>query len=325
MALPKNLADLLKAKEEFLAKAEKDLQKSVKTAQIKYFNDLIEALVGQIETDVGVIRNSTNNMKIMDALIELHDKFSKSTLFDISKQMAVTFSKLSLFSDKYFATLPMSNEMRTILRGAVKKAKQLMSYRVGISAQNGKLLKNGFLQRFIEDTSVRQQVQQLTMRYVTGQGEFKSFVNELRDMILGDENKDGAVEKYYKTYAYDSYSEYDNAYSESIASDVGLRAFIYQGGIMESTRLFCEEHNNHVYTRAEAETWPQWTPSQAEYHDFSNEKNANKVPSYIKNYPGYQPLINLGGFNCRHYLTWISDEMAIGMRPELADIFANEQ
>lgn len=324
MALPKRLADLIAAKEKFIADVTKKLETSVKSAQIKYFNDLVAALIEKIEVRDGQITNNPDNIKIMDALIDLHDNFSKSTLFNISKTMATNFAALQIFTDKYFATLPMDATMRAILKSATRKAKETMMYRVGISAKNGKLIKDGFLQRFVNDTTIREQIQQLTMRYVTGQGKFSEFTTKLRDFITGDGNVDGAYEKYYRQFAYDSYSEYDNAYNENIATSLEMRAFIYQGGLMENSRLFCEEHNNHVYTRDEAAEWSKWTPAKAEYHDFGNEPDANKVPGYIAKFPGYQPLINLGGFNCRHYLTWITDDMAIEMRPELQDIFAQQ-
>jgi hypothetical protein len=40
------------------------------------------------------------------------------------------------------------------------------------------------------------------------------------------------------------------------------------------------------------------------------------VPSYL-GYAGYQPLIDFGGYRCRHGIGWISDELAQDLRPDL--------
>jgi len=34
-------------------------------------------------------------------------------------------------------------------------------------------------------------------------------------------------------------------------------------------------------------------------------------------YPGYDPLVDRGGYNCRHQLSFISDELAFKLRPDL--------
>jgi hypothetical protein len=45
-------------------------------------------------------------------------------------------------------------------------------------------------------------------------------------------------------------------------------------------------------------------------------KMVSEVPSYM-NYPGYDPLVDRGGYNCRHQLGYISEELAYKLRPEL--------
>jgi hypothetical protein len=41
------------------------------------------------------------------------------------------------------------------------------------------------------------------------------------------------------------------------------------------------------------------------------------TPGYM-NYPGYDPLVDRGGYNCRHIIGWIPDELAFKYRPELS-------
>ena len=34
---------------------------------------------------------------------------------------------------------------------------------------------------------------------------------------------------------------------------------------------------------------------------------------------GYNPIVDLGGYNCRHRLDWVSDQVAFRLRPELKE------
>lgn len=43
-----------------------------------------------------------------------------------------------------------------------------------------------------------------------------------------------------------------------------------------------------------------------------------------KNQIGYNPFIDLGGYNCRHKLRWISRELAEAKRPEVTVLFPME-
>jgi hypothetical protein len=97
-----------------------------------------------------------------------------------------------------------------------------------------------------------------------------------------------------------------------------MRYFIYQGGLINDSRDFCAAHNNKVWYYKEAFYWGEWTPSKGEYPSGYEIKQIDiyKVPSYL-NYPDYDPLIDRGGYNCRHSLGWISEDMAFVLRPEL--------
>ena len=76
-----------------------------------------------------------------------------------------------------------------------------------------------------------------------------------------------------------------------------FKAFIYEGGIYDDTCDFCKERNGKVFTIKEAEEWKklEWP-----------EKNEN-----------YEPLKDMGGTDCRHHPSWISDSLATILRPDL--------
>jgi hypothetical protein len=152
---------------------------------------------------------------------------------------------------------------------------------------------------------------------VTGQIDTKDFIRGLSDIIQGVEGP-GSLEKQYQRFAYDLYQQYDAAYNKSLAEEFDMKYFVYQGGLIEDSRDFCAAHNNKVWSVEESETWYEWTPAEGEYPEGYEikQKDIYEVPSYL-GYPGYQPLIDRGGYNCRHSIGYITDGLAFDMRPEL--------
>lgn len=121
----------------------------------------------------------------------------------------------------------------------------------------------------------------------------------LSGLVLGDANKLGIVDNYnfVKLRINDTFAEYDRRVSDQYATQLQLNYFIYNGGEIKTTRDFCEERNNNVYTREEALEWNTL--------DWQGKK------------PGHNVLNDAGGYNCRHYLDWISYELAKQLRPDI--------
>ena len=91
--------------------------------------------------------------------------------------------------------------------------------------------------------------------------------------------------------------------------------------MIDDSRDFCAAHNNKVWTIEESKEWINWTPSKGEYPmDYTvKAKDLYSVPGYMS-YPGYDPLLDRGGYNCRHSLGFISQDLAFKLRPELNEL-----
>jgi hypothetical protein len=91
------------------------------------------------------------------------------------------------------------------------------------------------------------------------------------------------------------YSQIDRSTANQNAIKLGLNYAIYEGGLTANSREFCKEHNGKVVTREEIEAFsPQEAP-----------------------FPDYNPIQDLGGIGCRHYLNWVSKTLAQVYRPDL--------
>ena len=74
---------------------------------------------------------------------------------------------------------------------------------------------------------------------------------------------------------------------------------------VRTSRPFCVKNNGKVFTTEEAQSWENTIGDK-------NGVQWNDDP--------YNPLTDMGGFNCRHLPNFISNQEAISRRPELGNI-----
>lgn len=121
---------------------------------------------------------------------------------------------------------------------------------------------------------------------------------QLRIKVVGNK----IAQRYFSRWTHDIYSQMQRIGANRIRIDLGLKYAIYQGGLIATSRDFCEERNNKCFSDDEIMSW----------------KNLDWVG---KPEIGYNPLIDCGGYNCRHRLDWISNQLAKRLRP---DLFQNQ-
>lgn len=122
-------------------------------------------------------------------------------------------------------------------------------------------------------------------------------LKELRDALKKQIVVDAAIAKYWNRWTQDIYSQYQRAGANEIRKELGLKHAMYEGGLIDSSREFCAEKNGNVFTDEEIKAW------EKETWEGKNE--------------GYVPELDCGGYNCRHRLRWISQELAEQLRPDL--------
>lgn len=125
----------------------------------------------------------------------------------------------------------------------------------------------------------------------------------LRKVMFNKVVGKGIAEKYYGRWVGDIYSQYNRIGANEVRKDIGLRFAMYQGGLIRDSRSFCEKRNGEVFHEDEVMSW-------------ANLEWKGKPES------GYNPIADLGGYNCRHRLDWVSDELAFRLRPELKEKYA---
>jgi len=125
---------------------------------------------------------------------------------------------------------------------------------------------------------------------------FDIMVVQVRDFLEGTEDYEGQLVRYTKTYAYDSFATSDAKYSETIANDLGINKFRYQGNIIKDSREFCIARNDKIFSREEITSWGsgnysgEGTTGKGQWQGRNRETNENNI------------FIYRGGYNCKHAL-----------------------
>lgn len=119
---------------------------------------------------------------------------------------------------------------------------------------------------------------------------YKEFIQNIDTAINGVDDKPGMVESHFRTNAYDAFQQVDRMISTNMAGSLGMTKFVYAGTEMETTRPFCKSKIGKWFTKEEAEKWKD--------EEWQGKPKTN-----------YNPIQDLGGYNCTHGVDWITDDM----------------
>lgn len=314
MRLPKRIADILKKKQDFIDSRRGLMENTYIKQQTQLLSDIITDLIPQLDVKDGLIQETVKNYRLISSLDKTYKNSQLISNQVVLSQITATTAKLATLNTNYFEIV-LAGNLPARFANVVEKTNKLINLYIGIDGQ--KLVTGGFLDSYFK-SGTGTELKQMTAKAVTTNMDLKEYAKSLKNLIVGTEEKQGLGMKQFNNYAADLYQTYDSAYNKLLGNEFGFTYFIYQGGLIGDSRDFCAAHNNKVWSVEEVQDWANWTPSQGEYpvgYEVK-AKDIYAVPSYL-GYPGYDPLLNLGGYRCRHMLGWISDELAFKMRPDL--------
>lgn len=267
------------------------IETAVSQAQVNLYLKLLNDVMNKLEVDGDQIKNSSKNKRLLSSVDSVFNNFAATDGLRIVNNVINAVNKVIEFNAGYFS------EGKVITTTFDKAVKNQMKDWLGIT-EKGKVAPNGYLDKLIQDTTVRNQVKDLTFKNVISQAGFFETKKNLGEFINGNEEKAGALQKYYRNFAYDTVSVADRAVGIEYANKAGYEFAIYEGGLIKTSRSFCIERNGKVFHRSEI---AKFKPTQA-------------VP------PNYNPFLDLGGYGCRHHLNWIANKVAFALRPDAKNL-----
>jgi hypothetical protein len=194
------------------------------------------------------------------------------------------------FNGKYYGLFTTKAELGELMQGT----REQIGDWLGITKRGG-LIENGYLNRLLSDPTIRNTVRDSVFKSVVSQKGFFETKKDLRDYIGGNKQQAGALQKYYRNFVFDTFSQVDRTQAKIFADKLKFQHAIYEGGLIKTSRPFCRKRNGKVFTREEI---AKFDPKEARP-------------------PNYNPFTDLGGYGCRHHLNWVPDAVAFALRPEL--------
>lgn len=263
--------------------------------QGELYKHLEKNLFAKIEYDKdGQMRDNAHNWTLVRNTEQAWNTYS-------AKYLNPTFMQYG--DDLLGITLMSSNAFKAILpdtQATIKymtQARELVLQQMGVQVGPGNKLivkPGGYLDKLTRGSQVQEEITDLLRRNMTVSSSFKDFQADARNIILGSDQVNGAMQRYFRTYVYDTFSGVHASYDNYVAKEAGLNSFIYAGTIIADSRPFCVQHCNKVYSRRIIRRWEKQT-----------WKGKNKEVPFV---------ISRGGYNCRHQLNWITDEMAASLK-----------
>lgn len=273
------------------------LESLVKEYQAKLLSS-VDGVIDELVTDADdrLVNNTANTSAIgrLDRALDRSDAAAKEAVIN---KLVSGFADVVSFNGAYFQGIE-PEDIKPVSMSVLGEVKNWL----GITKNNG-LRKNGYLDTLVRSSVLKNEIKQRTVSAViSGQG-WQETKRNLSEFIQGNKDRLGAMQRYYRNFTYDVFAQVDRKAGEDFGNKLGYQFAIYAGGLIETSRKFCREHNGNVYHISEIE---KFKPREA-------------IP------PNYDPVADLGGYGCRHSLNWIPDSLAVRLRPDAAKFIKDER
>ena len=238
--------------------------------QSKLYNDLV-TILKFIETDAdGNILQNAGNRAILRAGQNQFDK----TIQNSAYQSAV---------EDHLRVIPKIDELNAAYFESVSSAflpnrvfiKQLQTS--AIETVNSFVLQDGLA------AQVKLPLNEILNQNINAGGSFSGMLKQVETFIKGNDQVEGRLLRYTRTYLSDAIFNYTRAYQQAVTADLKLEFYLYAGGLMDKSRPFCIERAGKFFHHNEIENWANL--------DWQG-KNPLTTESSI--------FVLAAGFNCRH-------------------------
>lgn len=264
---------------------------------------LLSEMRDALEEKDGVITSRLQYSALAKRVDAVFDAVQQKGLGDLGAQLVNDMKGVLKFNSDYNKSLQaVKGGQFKAIRAAVDAA---MRKRLGIDSEDA-IRPKGYLAQLFNTRPSREEVAKMVAKLVAAKIPMRKFERALRVKVAGTKDTQGVLEKHLGGFVLDTYQVADSITNNEFAKRMGLRYFIYSGGLIETSREFCRKRNNKVFTTEEAAKWPD---------DPTLPRTKAEADSGVLT--DYVPLEDRGRWRCRHRLLYIPEEEAFRRRPEL--------
>jgi len=277
-------SELIKRRIEEAEKAQKDTDALVKALQVVGFAAIMEWIVQSLDTDDGNIKYTSSNLGKVAGLYAVMAGSQKSYLGTLLQRVLTWTDRIFGTNQEYFSEFSPTESL-------AEKARRLTLQKWGYDTAKKKLIPGGYFEYLFDNQETAQRTARLVNQAIIQQTPLKEFQKLFKGVFVGGKDAGGLLERHWKTVSFDLYQRVDRTANLVYADELGLNFAVYSGTLEEDSRPFCITRVNKVFSREEILKWKDLTWA-----------GKPKI--------GYDPFTDVGGHNCRHHLSWISNALA---------------
>jgi len=246
-------------------------QKRTNAAQGRMWSTVFN-VIRKLELDeAGNVIPNTKNFKIIRKLRGNLERAIKTPQYKRATQIFLgSFTSVKKQNDIYYKGFQGFNPNKTQFKEVLK---------MSVETTGNSLLASGL------DENIILPVENILKQNITTGGSLADMTATLRTEIVGNAEKLGRLASYSGQITTDSIQQFNANYNQSVAGDLGLEFYIYQGPILEQSREYCKR-------RVSEGRWFHIKEIQIT----ASEEWAGKIPRTNKS----NILILRGGFRCNH-------------------------
>jgi len=276
------LNDLIQKREAEAEKAKKATEAQVRILQAFGYTAVIEWAIQNLDTEEGRFKATAKNLGKVSGLYRVLGDWQtkyKGTMLGTVLDWA---GKIFGANEAYF------DSFEDVTESITDKARRLTLQRWGYDGKA--LIPGGYFESLFNNQVIAQRTASLVNQAINQKMSLKDFQKTFKTVFVGIPGQ-GMLERHWKTNSFDLYMRLDRTVNLLYADELGLNYAIYSGTLEEDSRSFCIARVNKVFDRPQIEAWRglEWN-------------GKTKI--------GYDPYTDLGGYSCRHHLSFISDTLA---------------
>jgi hypothetical protein len=199
---------------------------SAEIRQDTLFKELI-GLTKTLETRGDVLLNNIKNLGVINKIkVKLERLIIDPKYKEDVKKFIGSYSDIQDLSNQYFSQFNAKYKPSATANGVKQTAIQ--------STLNG-LFENGI------NTGVIDGLKKILQTNISAGGSYAHLTEQLRNYMLTNDTGDGALQRYVKTYANTAINQFSAEYNKTIADDLGLEWYGYDGSLLTTSREFCDK------------------------------------------------------------------------------------
>lgn len=281
--------------------------RDLKGVERELFEAMVRGVIQVLDDGHGRIRTGRGSASINRLIDAVFVALEKTALRKFHRAASKDLFAILGHADSYGLAIAREVGVRGARFDAIQKSvDHIMRRRIGIDAK-GVPVRGGRVEQWARTDAMRKEVKQTIHAAVQSGAPIGKLARQLEVTIKGTKATPGLLKKHLSAYIFDEYQAFDRITTVEYAKKLGLSAFVYRGGLIETSRKFCRKHNGKVFTLEEAER--DW-PKDPDLPRTSAERESGVLV-------GYNGPVDMGRWNCRHRIRPITPGYAYELRPDL--------